>query len=90
MIDWIYPPEWPDMVEHDNTPLQLGGKPVPAIHKSEPVLLALENPNSKLRRIMVGRVCRADGYDEPFERVYGRRIVAWAHIEWPEAAKEQT
>lgn len=83
MIDWKFPPEWPPMVEVDDAPLQLNGKPVPAIHKSAPVLMAIKHPASGHRRIMVGRVCRADDYAEPFERVYGRGIVAWAHVDWP-------
>ena len=90
MIDWIPISSPPPIVETDDTPLQLAGKAVPAIRRSAPVLLAIEHPTSKQRRIMVGRVCFADGYTEPFERVYGRGIVAWAPIHWPGSPPEGT
>lgn len=83
MSDWQPIGTPPAMVEVDDDPLWLANRLVPTIRCSAPVLLALEHPTSKLRRIMVGRVCFADGYAEPFDRVYGRGIVAWAHIDWP-------
>jgi len=90
MIDWHPISSPPPMVEVDDTPLQLAGKPVPAIRRSEPVLLAIEHPATKQRRIMVGRVCFADGHEHPFDRVHGRGIVAWAPIHWPNSPAEGT
>lgn len=83
MIDWIPISSPPKIIEVDDIPLHIAGKPLPAVRRSGPVLIALEHPFSKQRQILVGRVCFAEGYPDPFERVYGRRIVAWAPIDWP-------
>lgn len=82
MIRWHPISKPPEMTKVLDDPLSIGGRQLPAVRMSDPVLVAISAGGR--RWVAVDRIAITDGYPHPYSSVYGKSATHWAHINLPE------